>query len=154
MKPVKPVLIIGVGNILCRDDGVGVHVAGFLLARHADADERIEIMDGGTAGPDLISYMRGRRKIVIMDALDESNSAGTVRLLKPHERLNGATPFSAHGASYGDCLNALRLLGETPEVVVIGIGASDMRAGALEPTLRVKAAIPDAAKLALKAAGS
>ncbi len=111
-------------------------------------------MDGGTAGPDLISYMRGRRKIIIVDAIDERNSAGTVRLLRPHECRNTAAYFSAHGASYSDCLNTLLLLGETPEVVIIGIGAADMRAGGLEPTLRVKAAIPQAAELALEAAGS
>lgn len=154
MKPVQPVLILGVGNILCRDDGVGAHVAGYLLQHNADPDERIEIMDGGTAGPDLISFMRGRRRIVIIDAIDEGDSAGAVRILHPHECADATARFSSHGAGYGDCISALRLLGETPEVVVIGIGAADLRAGSLEPTLRVRAAIPEAASLALEAAAA
>jgi hydrogenase maturation protease len=153
-KPLKPVLIIGVGNILCRDDGAGVHVAQHLMRVRAGADERIEILDGGTAGPDLLSHMRGRRRIIIVDATDGGHAPGEVRLLRSSECQGNRARFSAHGAGVGDCLNALNLMGESPEVFIVGICASDLRAGGMEPTPQVLLAIPKAADLALEAAAA
>ena len=57
-----PVLVLGIGNILQGDDGIGVHIVNEMISRGAISGDNVELIDGGTAGMDLIPEMTGRKK--------------------------------------------------------------------------------------------
>ena len=81
-----PAVVIGVGNVLLRDDGVGVRVVEALrsAARHDPTalPESTRLVDGGTLGVDLLSAVEGARSLVLIDAVDLDQPAGTVSVLR------------------------------------------------------------------------
>ncbi|MEE9514451.1 MAG: hydrogenase maturation protease, partial [Candidatus Brocadiales bacterium] len=71
----KKVLILGVGNILLGDEGVGVRVVEKIRNEHTLPDD-VEVMDGGTLGLTLIPYLEGREAVFIVDAVDRGGRPG------------------------------------------------------------------------------
>ena len=63
-----PVLVLGIGNILLRDEGVGVRVIEALGSHKLPAG--VERADGGTAGADLVDLLADRRKVIVVDAIE------------------------------------------------------------------------------------
>lgn len=74
--PVLPVLVVGCGNLLRGDDALGPTLIRELWAR--GVPDGVELVDGGTAGLDVAFKMRGRRKVVIVDAAATGVAPGTV----------------------------------------------------------------------------
>jgi hydrogenase maturation protease len=70
------ILILGIGNILLSDEGVGVHAIRLLAAQ--ELPPGIDILDGGTSGADLIDHLDGRTKVVVIDAALGDGAPGTV----------------------------------------------------------------------------
>ena len=68
-----PIVVLGIGNILLRDEGVGVRVAEQMLS--INLPREVEVVDGGTAGADLLDVICNRRKVIIIDAVDADNKA-------------------------------------------------------------------------------
>ena len=88
-------LVLGVGNLLLSDEGVGVHVVHRL--RQSRLPVHVEVIDGGTAGFELTGHLRGRRKVVIVDAVEADARPGTIFRFKPGEAgLRWRQPLSAH----------------------------------------------------------
>ena len=69
-------LILGVGNVLLCDEGIGVRVIEFLQKQTLPDD--IELVDGGTAGADLIDILADRETVIIVDAVRSDKPAGTI----------------------------------------------------------------------------
>jgi hydrogenase maturation protease len=88
--PVVPVLVIGCGNLLRGDDAVGP-----ILVRHLwdrGVPDGVELVDGGTAGMDVAFKMRGRRKVIVVDAARSGSTPGTVFRV-PGEELEELPPL-------------------------------------------------------------
>lgn len=140
---VKRVLILGIGNILLRDEGVGVRVVEALMRE--TWPDHVEIIDGGTAGADLVNIMADRQKVIIVDAFDGQAAPGTVvqfdgdqLIPEPH------TAVSLHQVGLVDSLVMAKQLGCAPrQVVVIGVQPAEIRPG-LELSPEVQRAIPAA----------
>lgn len=142
----KKALVLGIGNILLRDEGVGVRVAEFFKANYGFGPE-VACMDGGTSGLGLLSYIRDYTHIVIVDAVSASGAPGRVVVI-PGSRIEGWPSLkstSAHQVGVRDLLAIARFQGLTPEVTVIGIVPKDLSAG-LELTNEAAKAIPLAAE--------
>ncbi len=91
----KSVLVLGVGNLLLADEGVGVHVAQRLLKMPMPPE--IEVIDGGTGGFELIEHFRGKKEVIIVDALKADADPGTVIQFTPDDiALQWHSSFSAH----------------------------------------------------------
>ncbi|MCK5188148.1 MAG: hydrogenase maturation protease, partial [Deltaproteobacteria bacterium] len=75
MKP-KKILILGLGNILLGDEGVGVRIAQQLSSQ--SLPDEIEVIDGGTAGYELLNLLEGRDKVIIVDAVKTEDKPGSV----------------------------------------------------------------------------
>lgn len=122
--------LIGIGNILLGDDGAGVWLVRRLLAGYR-FDPEIEILDGGTLGLGLATYVAGTDRLLILDAVASESTPGTVVVLRgPDVPAVIRTALSAHEASLCDLLAALTLLGTMPrEVVAIGIVPQDLAPG-------------------------
>jgi hydrogenase maturation protease len=104
------------------------------------------MVDGGTAGLDLLAVMSGREHIVIVDAVEAEGAPGDVIRLRPEELADRpGRPVSLHGISVRDVCGALALLGEQPMVDIVGIVAGDARTVADGLSRAVVDAIPRAA---------
>lgn len=119
--------VVGIGNVLLGDDGVGVWLVQRLLSAYTFEPE-IEILDGGTLGLGLVTYLSDTDRLLIIDAASTGAVPGTVVVLRERDipAILRAT-LSAHEASLCDLLAALTLLGRTPgEFVAIGIEPQNM----------------------------
>lgn len=148
--------VLGIGNVLLRDEGVGVHVVERLQQRFALPAE-VEVVDGGTTGMELTECLSRRDLVVIVDAVRTGRPAGTpVRL--SHEELPAffRTRISPHQLGLSEVLATLRLLNEAPRnSVLIGIEPVCMDTG-LEMTPEVAAKVDELVDMVvaeLKAAG-
>ncbi|MCX7854553.1 MAG: HyaD/HybD family hydrogenase maturation endopeptidase [Anaerolineae bacterium] len=130
-------LVLGVGNILLSDEGVGVHVVRLLRERYRFPQE-VDILDGGTMGLDLLPYVEDTDRLLIVDAVQMDAPPGTVARLEGEQIpavLN--LKYSPHQAGVSDLLAAARLLGRSPaEVVLWGVQPASLEVGLeLSPTV-------------------
>jgi hydrogenase maturation protease len=120
---VAPILVLGVGNVLLADDGVGPRLAHELQALYSGVDA-VECVDGGTQGLALLAYFTGRDAVIILDAFSAGKKPGTVTVLEGPAVLGcGATrATTAHEGNAGELLATAHLLGDLPErLFLVGI---------------------------------
>lgn len=132
-----PVLVLGLGNVLLRDEGIGVHVIR-ALEHSPGARTDVELWDGGTAGFALLDVLAARRRVIVVDAVDTGAAPGTiVRLTAADLAARPAVQVSLHELGLADTLLAARRLGIAPtELVIIGIQPEALTWGLeLSPTL-------------------
>jgi hydrogenase maturation protease len=117
-------LVLGLGNLVHADDGVGVHAIQ-RLQQDSRVPPGVVLVDGGTQGLALLPHISGYRRVLVIDALDVGEAPGTVVRLEG--RALDALPGkpSVHQLGFADLMIALKLLGDTPEeLVVIGVQPS------------------------------
>jgi hydrogenase maturation protease len=149
MESQKPILILGIGNLLLKDEGIGVHVINRL--REMDLPTDVEVMDGGTLGIDLVFYIEGRKKVIVVDTVTAGEPPGTMYRFTDKD-LSFKKDFlrTAHGIDFSDVVKTAQTLGTKPEeVVFIGIEPADMNEG-LEPTDFIAKRIPVIIELVMK----
>lgn len=123
-------LVLGLGNILLSDEGVGVHVIHLLRERY-DFPQEVEVMDGGTLALDLLPYVEDAERLLIVDAVQMNAPSGTVVRLVGEE-IPGVLilKYSPHQMGLSDLLAAARLLGHSPtEIVLWGIQPATLDVG-------------------------
>lgn len=137
-----PVLILGLGNILLQDEGVGVAVIERLQRRYKVPPE-VELLDGGTSGMSLLDDLRNREHVIVVDAIRSGKPPGTEVVLRGEEvpafLCNKVSP---HQLALSDVLANLALMNVSPrQVTVIGmeplsldthLGLSELVAGRLQ----------------------
>lgn len=126
----NPIVLLGVGNILLTDEGFGVHVVNQLREDYV-FNPPITILDGGTMGMELLTYMRGMTKLLLVDAINGGDAPGTVYEF-PHEEMNTyfTEAISVHEVGMQDILR-IRALQEDPleDAVVIGVEPESLELG-------------------------
>jgi hydrogenase maturation protease len=124
------ILVLGLGNILLSDEGVGVRVVEALDAAH-DLPDEVEVLDGGTSGIDLLDTVADRDCLIVADAVNADAPAGRViRLENDDIRMLFETKFSPHQLGLSDLLANLRLIGKAPRrIVVIGVVPQNLSLG-------------------------
>jgi len=141
----RKVLVMGVGNTLLQDDGVGIHVTE--LMRQAEAvPAGVSYIDGGTLGLALLPTLEEADALIVVDAAELDAPPGTVRVFRDNEiqRLLCSRKQSVHEVAVSDLLAAATLRGTCPQdraLVAVQPGCTDL---GLEPTAAVRAAIPAA----------
>lgn len=142
----KKALVLGVGNILLKDEGLGVRAAMY-FERNFSFGPEVACLDGGTSGLGLLSYIREYSHLIIVDAVSASGEPGSVIRI-PGDKIQGFPSLkssSAHQIGVKDLLAIARFEGLSPDVVVIGIVPRDISAG-LELTPEAQEALPRAAE--------
>ncbi len=144
----RPVLILGIGNILLRDEGVGVRVIEQM--REILLPDGVELVDGGTAGADLLDVLADRKKVIVIDAIQADCEPGTVLRFTANDLTQpDGVGMSLHELGLGQALNMTKQLGcEPKEVVVFGIKPRDISCG-LELSEEVTATLPKVVELVL-----
>jgi hydrogenase maturation protease len=142
------VLVLGVGNTLWADEGVGPAIIGVL----ADSPEwnAVELVDGGTRGLYLLPYLQAAKDILVFDAVDFDDPPGSVTVLRDDEipAFFGQRPLSLHQTSFMDVLAAAELTGHKPQrISLVGIQYQDIDAWCGPLSAAVKSAMPTAIAL-------
>ena len=141
-----PILVLGIGNILLSDEGVGVHVIEKM--RQVSMSEDVELVDGGTAGADLLDVLAEREKVIVVDAVQADCEPGTVLRFTADELVQSSQDsMSLHELGLAEALTMTGQLGCAPEdVVVFGIKPKDIGYG-LELSEEIAASVPKVVEL-------
>jgi hydrogenase maturation protease len=123
MPEKQPILILGIGNILLGDEGIGVHAVRILEERTYPAN--IRFLDGGTGGFHLLSIFQQYKKIILIDATLDGHKPGKVSLLKPKFATDFPRTLSAHDIGLKDLVQSSALLGFLPEIFLVTVSISD-----------------------------
>jgi hydrogenase maturation protease len=129
------VLVLGVGNVLMRDEALGVRAVEE-LGRRFHFPENVELLDGGTAGIELLSYIRDKDYLIVIDAVKSGNLPGTVVRIEGEDvPAKFVTKISPHQLGISDLLatatisghlpRKMVLFGIEPKTVELGLGLSD-----------------------------
>ncbi len=122
--------VLGLGNILLRDEGVGVRVVEAIRERYTFSPD-VQVIDGGTLGLDLLPLIEGKDRILIIDAVDFGKEPGYVALLNDDQIPSVlAAKMSVHSIGLSDVLFAAKLLDITPSKLrLIGIQPKSLEVG-------------------------
>ena len=142
------ILIVGIGNLLCCDEGIGVHVIQEM--NKMELPTYIELIDIGTSTMDLISYLEGVRKLIVIDAMKAEGTPGTIYKSKPEDLLlKGAGPISLHEIGLLETLSMAKKMGMEINTVIIGVEPKVLDWG-MELSEEVKNKIPAIIEAVLK----
>jgi hydrogenase maturation protease len=137
----KRILILGLGNLLLSDEGVGIHVIQELQKKSFPPN--INLVDGGTGGFELIRFIRDMDKVVIIDAIKSDEKPGSVFRFTPEE-LDVAEfhPLSAHQGGLAELLTETKKLNPMPDIVIYGIVAGKIDQYNMQLSAEVEKKIP------------
>jgi hydrogenase maturation protease len=143
------VVILGIGNTILTDEGVGVRAAEALLEGY-DLPANVEVVDGGTAGMELLEPLSNLDLLIVLDAVKRGQPAGSVVKLSGQEvPVFFRSKLSPHQISICDVLASLEFIGDKPkDMVLIGVEPESLELG-LELTPTVAAQIPAMVDLAV-----
>jgi hydrogenase maturation protease len=144
-------VIVGVGNILLQDEGVGIHLIQALKEVSPLQGDHVELIDAGTVLPPLPGNLD---KLIIVDAAQGGGEPGTIYRLSPDEIDNSDAPIiSPHQLSLGESLRLTELENDKPkEVIIFGVEPKTIDWG-LELSPELKEKIPQLIGLVLQEAG-
>ena len=148
------VTILGVGNVILKDEGFGVRVAEYLDHNYTFPDS-VQIVDGGTLGIELTQYVTGTNKLLVIDSINGGAEPGTVfRFHNDAIMEHFQDKLSAHEVGIQDVLALLTVTGhKIPDVIVIGAQPFDVEAG-VGLSAGMQALLPQIVEQALKDLGN
>jgi hydrogenase maturation protease len=149
-------LVLGIGNTLLGDDGVGVYAAKELAAKIAD--ENVTVMDTAIDGLNLLDVVRHYERLIVIDAiLDERTETGTIfRLTQDQIPPPSASGGSSHNLNLATTLNIGNSIfpGEIPrEIVIFAVASQNVDYVTEEMTANVKRALPHVVELVINELG-
>ncbi len=137
-------LVLGIGNYLMGDEGVGVHTIHALSK--IDLPENVDIIDGGTGSFDLMPILSQYPLVIFVDATMDSKPAGTINVIYPKFAKDFPTVLSAHDVGLKDMIDALEFQGELPKIILVTVSIDEMIPMTIELTKNVNNSIPKVVK--------
>lgn len=142
MKASPSTLILGVGNLLLKDEGFGIHAIQALMSR-TDIPSHVTLQDGGTLGPGLLGSILNCERLILIDVIQRGAKPGTLfrlvgsGILKPMRAKQ-----SAHEWSILEVLAQAELLGALPHTVIFAVQPQDIATFSTELSPQLKATLP------------
>lgn len=140
----QKIVVLGLGNILLGDEGVGVRVVEEL--ERSGGLPGVELVDGGTAGFGLLSFFDGARSVVVVDAAADGAPPGTVTITRPAFSGDYPAALTPHEVGLKNILDALALSDERPEIVLVTVSVDGADRASLDLTPPAAAAVREAAE--------
>ncbi len=144
-------LILGVGNLLLGDEGLGVHLAQELQRMNLPDD--VDVLDGGTAGMYLMEVLQQYDRVIIIDAAVDRNPIGTVRHFIPKFANEYPPLITVHEIGLKDVIDSMKLLGKCPIIEMITVTVLKFDYLSMEMSPEVVAAIPKIKELLTERTG-
>jgi hydrogenase maturation protease len=143
-----PCTIIGIGNLLMGDEGIGVHVVRHLESMSLPAD--VACIDGGTGGLHLLEPLQQSPRVILIDATNDGGEPGGVRRLRPRYARDYPSTLTAHDIGLKDMLDAMELLEDVPNITLfaVSIAPPGDLSTELSPPLRRR--VPEIAAMVLE----
>ena len=112
-------LVLGLGNVLLGDEGFGVHVVRRL--QWCELSHDVRVVDGGVGGFNLLGYLEGVKRLIIVDVMMHDSPPGQLLLIEPGTKLDepGKRLMSRHQFGVLDLLKTWRLIGDEPDVYLL-----------------------------------
>jgi hydrogenase maturation protease len=139
--PPKRVIVLGVGNLLLSDEGVGVHVAKKLM--ETELPPGVQVVEGGTDGFRLMNVVTEADRLIIVDAVKGGEAPGSIYRfdIKDAPTYPDAYKTSVHQIGILEVVHLSELVGKTPETVIIGVEPRSLDMG-MELSPEVEAKLP------------
>lgn len=135
------ILIMGIGNYLMGDEGVGVHLAetleGYTLPPNVD------VVDGGTGGFHLLEYFEKYKEVILVDATLDNNPVGHIRLVQPKFASDFPKAMSTHDIGLKDMMSSLQLMGKVPHIHLFVVSIESIQQQGIELTPEIAAILPE-----------
>ena len=147
-KLYKKTLILGLGNVLLQDEGLGVHTLRGM--QELDWPENIELLDGGTGGFVLLSLFNEYDQFIIIDATLSNEPLGTIKVIEPKFAKDFPRSLSTHDLGLKDLMESAQLLGKMPKIYLIIVNINPKQEMSLELTSETKKIIPEIISTARK----
>jgi hydrogenase maturation protease len=132
---VPNILILGIGNYLMGDEGVGVHTARKFELEALPPG--ITVLDGGTGGFHLLEYFETYPHVILVDATLDGREAGSIRLIKPKFAKDFPPAMSTHDIGLKDMVCALQILDKMPEIDLFVVSIATIQQQGIEMTPEV-----------------
>jgi hydrogenase maturation protease len=137
--PPRRVVVLGVGNLLLSDEGVGVHVANKLM--EMDLPPEVDVVEGGTDGFRLMNVVTGAARLIVVDAVKGGGPPGSIYRfdIKDAPTYPDEYKTSVHQIGILEVVHLSELIGETPETTIIGVEPKSLEMGMeLSPEVQAK----------------
>jgi hydrogenase maturation protease len=147
--PPQQVLILGVGNLLLKDDGFGVHLVNSL--KDTVFPENIKVLEAGTVSHQLIPLLHEVDFLIVVDVVEAGDVPGSLFRFSPEDmKFVSEQKVSLHQISLVDVLHMAELTGRKPQTVIIGVQPKDVASWSLELSDELNAVIPKVKELIYK----
>ena len=147
----KPIRILGIGNVLMGDDGLGPYAIQILGSRY-DFPDHVELVDGGTPGLDFLPYISHARSVMVLDTVSSKGTPGEIKIYRDGEIIGSAPPprMTPHQPGLRESLMATELTDASPEeMVLIGVVPETVEQGTTL-SAPVQAAVDEVVKTVLE----
>lgn len=135
------ILVMGVGNYLMGDEGIGVHLIQEMAK--IELPEKLDILDGGTGGFLLLNCFEAYPTIIFVDATMDGKPAGTISLLRPKFASDFPSALSVHDVGLKDMIEAVYLMEHVPDIHLFTVSIEEMKPMTLELSEKVRESIPE-----------
>lgn len=136
-------LILGIGNLLMGDEGVGVHLIERL--RQQPWPLTVDLLDGGTGGFHLLTFFESYPRIILIDATLDQRPAGTIRRIRPRFASDFPKALSTHDIGLKDMLSGLQLLGRFPDIQLLAVSIDTVQPMHIGLSPPIEAVLPQLA---------
>ena len=136
------ILVLGVGNYLMGDEGVGVQFIQYLEKNKIEYSQT-DILDGGTGGFTLMGTLEAYDMVIFIDATMDGNPPGTISLIKPKFASDFPKALSAHDFGLKDMVESMYLLGKAPEMYLFTISIKEIKPMHIILSQEVKESLPE-----------
>jgi hydrogenase maturation protease len=134
------ILIMGIGNYLMGDEGIGVHLAQAITQQALP--DNVDVLDGGTGGFFLMEYFENYPQVILVDATMDNRPTGTIRLIEPRFAKDFPRAMSTHDIGLRDLVEGLAILGKLPKIHLFVISIAEIQSQQIELSPEIAAVIP------------
>jgi hydrogenase maturation protease len=134
------ILVMGVGNYLMGDEGIGVHIIQEMSKIQFPG--YVDILDGGTGGFLLLNCFEAYKTIIFIDATMDGKPAGTISLIRPKFASDFPSALSVHDVGLKDMIEAVYLMDHIPDIHLFTVSIEELNPMTIELNESVRDSIP------------
>jgi len=134
------ILVMGVGNYLMGDEGIGVHIIQEMSKNKLP--DYVDILDGGTGGFLLLNCFEAYSTVIFIDATMDGNPEGTISLIRPKFASDFPSALSVHDVGLKDMIEAVYLMEKVPDIHLFTVSIKEINPMTLELNQKVRESIP------------
>lgn len=137
----RKTVVLGLGNLLLTDEGVGVHVINRMM--EMDFPPEVELVEGGVDGLRLMSVVVGTDRLIVVDAVKGGGSPGSIYRFGPEDIVShtDTSKMSVHQIGILEVIRLSGLVGKLPKTTIIGVEPKSVEVG-MELTPEIQSKVP------------